>query len=71
MAKKSKFSFAPMRSLMKYAGAELVAKDAVYELMDILETKAVELTQKAVGFAEHSNRKKVTTKDLKLALKMS
>lgn len=70
MPKKYKFSFAPMRKLMGDAGAELVSRDAVFKLMDTLEKNATQLTKKAVGFAEHAKRKKVTVKDLDLAINM-
>ncbi|MHA1791442.1 MAG: histone [Promethearchaeota archaeon] len=69
MTKKS-FSHSPIRELMKKAGAETVARDAVDALIKLLEEKAVELTQKALEFCRHADRKKLTKEDMELALEM-
>jgi len=35
----------------------------------ILEEEAVEITKKAITFAKHANRKKITSADVELAIK--
>ncbi len=62
------FSWTPIRALMKSSGAEVVSKEAVDELIKILEKKAKELTTKALEMTRHSGRKKLSADDLKLAL---
>ena len=62
------FAWSPLRQLMKDAGAEIVARDAVDKLMDYLEGYAKELTDCALDIAKHSGRKKVTEDDMKIAI---
>ena len=69
MAKKRRtFAWSPLRALMKDAGASIVARDAVETLLYFLEQKAKELTEASLKFAKHSNRKKITAADMKLAI---
>lgn len=70
MAKKKRsFAWSPLRKLMKKAGANIVARNAVDLLISDLEGVAQKLTQKALGFAKHAKRKKITKDDMALAIK--
>ena len=64
-----RLAIAPVRDLMKDAGAKLVAKDAVLKLVEYLEAEIEEITKKAIGFAKHAGRKKVMMSDINLAIK--
>jgi len=66
---KKVFSWSPMRNLMKSNGAEMVAKDAVDALIDILEVTARKITIGALDFTRHAGRKKLTVSDTELAIK--
>ncbi len=69
MAKKTRtFAWSPLRTLMKNCGAEIVAREAVEELLDYLEKRAKNVTNTALTFTRHANRKKVTKSDIALAL---
>ena len=70
MAKKKRsFAWSPLRKLMKRAGANIVARNAVDLLITDLEDVATKLTKKALGFAKHAKRKKITKEDMSLAIK--
>ncbi|MHA1820842.1 MAG: histone [Promethearchaeota archaeon] len=70
MAKKKRsFAWSPLRKLMKNAGAKIVARNAVDLLIMNLEETATQLTQKALAFAKHAKRKKITKDDMSLAIK--
>ncbi|MBD3350291.1 MAG: histone [Candidatus Lokiarchaeota archaeon] len=72
MAKrKSAFAWSPLRQLMKDAGAEIVARDAVETLLYYLEERAKKLTENALTLAKHSKRKKITKGDMGLAIDMT
>lgn len=64
------FAWSPLRALMKKAGAEIVARSAVDNLMDYLEEYAKELTEKASELTKHAGRKKITKNDLIIATKL-
>jgi len=70
MAKAKIFAWSPIRELMKTNGAEMVARDAVDELISVLERQAKELTNRALEFSRHAGRKKVTAEDMNMALKL-
>ena len=70
MAKAKIFAWSPIRELMKANGAEMVARDAVDELISVLERQAKELTNRALEFSRHAGRKKVTAEDMNMALKL-
>ncbi len=53
--------------LIRRAGAERVASDAVDALIDILEDVATDISSQANRIARHSNRKTVTADDIKIA----
>lgn len=68
MAKKKRaFAWSPLRKLMKAAGAEITSRDAVDVLITDLEIRAKKLTEKALAFAKHSKRKKISKADMELA----
>jgi histone H3/H4 len=70
MAKKKRhFAWSPVRKLMRKAGAQIVARDAVELLITDLEGTAKTLTKKALGFAKHAKRKKISKDDMDLAIK--
>lgn len=60
---------APAARILLDTGASRVSKDAMNYFGDILEEYALEISKKAVMIANHSGRKTVKGKDLKLALK--
>lgn len=68
--KKKAFAWSPVRKLMKDSGAEIAARNAVDELISYLEEVGAQITSKALELAKHSGRKKVTQKDMKLAMDM-
>ncbi|GAB4325312.1 MAG: archaeal histone HpkA [Promethearchaeota archaeon] len=68
MARGKVFAWSPIRELMKSNGAEMVAHDAVDELISYLETVAKEYTNKALEFSRHAGRKKITPEDMQLAI---
>ncbi len=70
MAKKKRsFAWSPLRKLMKRSGAQMVARNAVDALIIELEEVATKLTTKALAFAVHAKRKKITKDDMNLAIK--
>ena len=70
MSKKvSAFAWSPVRKLMKKQGASIVAREAVDLLIKDLEEVSKKLTKKALMFAEHAKRKKITKDDMLLAIK--
>ncbi len=58
---------APIKRVMKNAGADRVADDAVEAMRDVLEEQATELAQDAMRFAEHAGRKTVQKEDVRAA----
>ena len=58
---------APMKRLVKGAGAARVSEDAADALREVLEDFASEVASKAVQLARHAGRKTVTKEDIKLA----
>lgn len=69
MAKKRYFAWSPLRALMASVGAKIVARDAVGFLIDYLQEKSIDLTQRALILARHAKRKKVTKGDIGLSIK--
>jgi histone H3/H4 len=67
--RKRTFAWNPVRRLMKTNGANIVSRDAVELLITDLEKTSQILTQKAITFAKHSKRKKISKEDMLLAIK--
>ena len=62
------FAWSPIRNLMKEAGAEMVAHEAVDSLIEHLEDFARDLTSKSLEMTRHANRKKLEADDIQMAL---
>jgi len=62
-------SYAPMRRLMKEAGAERVGEDAAQELGRALERIGIIVSKEALDFALHAGRKTVKAEDVRIAVK--
>lgn len=58
---------APIRRLMKWEGAELVAEDAVITLIDKLTDVAKDVTNAAIKLVKEDKRKRITGPDIKSA----
>ncbi len=56
---------APVKRIIKQAGASRVSEDAVTELRDELEDHAEERAREAKEYAEHAGRKTVQASDVK------
>jgi len=69
MAEKGFLSHNAMDKIMRQAGAFRVSDDAKEALADILQQKALQISQEAKKLAEHAGRKTVTEKDIRLAVK--
>jgi translation elongation factor aEF-1 beta len=69
MSKNAQFARSPVREMMKNNGAQIVARDAVELLINHIEQAATQLTKRAVMYAQHAKRKKVTRDDILLAQK--
>lgn len=59
----------PMRRLFKKAGAKRISDDAAEELAKIIEDKTKVVVTEAKRLAEHSGRRTIMKRDIKLARK--
>ena len=66
--KKGYFAWSPVRGLMKSAGATIVSRSAVQTLLYFLEARAKQVTEVSIALSKHAGRKKVSEKDVALAL---
>ncbi|MBI5347313.1 MAG: NFYB/HAP3 family transcription factor subunit [Candidatus Aenigmarchaeota archaeon] len=62
-------TLAPLRKLMKKAGAKRVSDSATAEMAKVLEEKASKIASEAHKLAQHSGRRTVIREDIKLAVK--
>ncbi|HUX98589.1 MAG TPA: histone-like protein [Candidatus Deferrimicrobium sp.] len=69
MVKRRYFAWSPLRSLMAFTGAKIVSREAVAYLIEYLEAKSIDMTKKALIFARHAKRKKITKSDIALVVK--
>ena len=64
-----KLSLAAMSKLMKESGAQRVSDSAKKKLREILESKAIELTNDAIKFAKYKGRSTILGEDIEKALR--
>ncbi len=67
---KTRLALAPVRELMKDAGADLVAKDAIMAVVEHLESTIKGVSKNALELVKLSKRKKVTGADVAKAITM-
>lgn len=61
---------APVERIIRRAGGDVrVSEEATEELRDFLEETAEQVSEKAIKFARHANRKTINADDIKLATK--
>jgi histone H3/H4 len=65
----SHLPIAPIRRIVKNAGAERVSQDATLALADLLTEYGIEISEKAVSLARHAGRKTVKKEDIVKAVK--
>ena len=58
---------APVKRIIKNAGAERVSEDAVVALRDAVEETAEDLAENARAYARHAGRKTVKKEDVRAA----
>ena len=64
----SELPIAPVKRIMKDAGAARVSEDAAETLAKAMEEYAIEVSEQANKLAKHAGRKTVTAADIELAL---
>ncbi len=62
------FTYVGVRRVMREAGCELAAKDAVNELRNRLQKIATDITVKAKSLVNHRGAKKITYDDIVMAI---
>ena len=64
------FTLQPLRRILKKSGAKRVSDDAAKELSNVLEERTKMLFIEGKKIAEHSGRRTVMRRDIKLARKV-
>jgi histone H3/H4 len=57
---------APIRRILKSAGAKRVSAESVESLSRLIEDRGIEIAAKALKFMEHGKRKTLKKEDLEL-----
>lgn len=60
---------APMKRLIKQAGAARVSRASAETLSEVLESIGLRIAKEAIDYAEHTGRKTVKERDIKIAVK--
>ncbi len=60
---------APVKRLLKNAGASRISEDAAVKLADVLEDIGEDVARTATKLAKHAGRKTVKAEDIELAAK--
>ena len=60
----------PIKRLFFKSGAKRVSDKAALELSEAMEKRAIEIVEKALSLANHSDRTTIMKKDIKMAAKM-
>lgn len=63
--------WAPIRRLLKQAGGEIVAKDAVKYFTSRIEEDILDIAENAVAIMRSNGRKTLYSKDIKLAYRLA
>lgn len=63
----SELPIAPIKRLLKNAGASRISEDAAIKLADVLEEIGEDLARDATKLAKHAGRKTVKAEDIELA----
>ena len=69
MINMSELPIAPIKRLLKNAGASRISEDAAIKLADVLEEIGEDLARDATKLAKHAGRKTVKAEDIELASK--
>ena len=69
MRKNREFSLASIERILRKAGAQNIQHKAIETLANILEEIGLEISKMAIELCAHSNRKRVTEEDIKMAYK--
>ena len=59
---------APVRRILRNAGAERISDDACVALAEVLEDRATIISEKAILLANHAGRKTVQVEDIELSI---
>lgn len=65
----SELPIAPIKRLLKNAGASRISDEAAIELAEVLEEYGEDLARDATKLAKHAGRKTIKAEDIELASK--